>query len=121
MHEQALASMIDAWFEWVFESAVEYQVSLEDALVQAADVVLQRLQEEIGEETKVPWPPSRVVPWPKSQTAGVDTNRHPWAVAGEGAIYLGYGEGETAALALEPITYEELGQGPPPAEPKELR
>jgi len=94
--------------EWIFDDAIHNGMPLNETLVRAADQVLQELQEPLRAVTGAPWPRSKVAPWPLSESASVDTNRQPWAVLREGAIHLGYGEGQTAALVLEPIRLEEL-------------
>ncbi len=106
--EDEFAAAIEQRVEWIFDDAVDVGVPLDATLVRASEWMLEKLQQELGEQTDAPWPPSEVAPWPESESAGVDTNRHPWAALREGAIHLGYGEGETAALALEPIRLDEL-------------
>jgi hypothetical protein len=106
--EEHLAAHIEQRVEWIFADGLEVDIPLEATLVRAADWTLQILQEDVGELTRIPWSASKVAPWPESESAGLDTNRHPWAVLREGAIHLGYGEGETAALPLEPIRLDEL-------------
>ena len=106
--EDELAAALEQWVEWIFDDGLDVDIPLDATLVRASRWILEKLQQELGQETGAPWPPSKVAPWPASESAGVDTNRHPWAALREGAIHLGYGVGDTAALALEPIRPEEL-------------
>jgi len=106
--EEHLTTYIEQLVEWIFADGLEVDIPLDATLVRAADWTLQTLQADVGEMTGAPWPPSRIAPWPESERAGVGTNRHPWAERREGAIHLGFGEGQTAALTLEPIKLDEL-------------
>jgi hypothetical protein len=106
--EAELGDWVERLTEWIFDDAVESDLGLDETLVWAADRILQELNEPLRKVTGAPWPPSKVAPWPVSEHAGVDTNRQPWATLREGTIHLGYGEGETAALVLEPIRLDDL-------------